>query len=367
MKSQSQKSFDLTNNISFTASWPNDTPPSQPNLFSAFAKPFLYSVLPPVGFVAFTSKMLAQQAFYRSVLPTAGQCDPLFLEYLDLHREMLFEGYRCERIVIALPDGTPIDTLYFPGERTDRAILACQGNASFAETSAFAEESEGICKIDFLMQTGASVLLFNPTEVGHSHGKASPETLALSVYSAYEYLIHEKKIKPHNILLYGTSLGGCYGNLGAALIQKKYPEEKIHVVNNRSFSTLSSVAKAVLKNPLTARFLKRFIPRMGMEMNSKEAFDTLKGEKLLIYHRFDTTIPHEASLYTAVLKNPIGTVMAFELRDAKWDEKCNYHRRSYTLAEEKILIELFKNILNLPCDPALFTNHIEIVKNALNQ
>lgn len=251
-----------------------------------------------------------------------------------------------------------IDALFFPGAHTDRALLVCGRSGAFAELSPFRRESEIAIQIDFLLNIGASLLFFNPPEMGHSKGEPSEKTLSETVSSAYDYLIETRKIDPSHILLYGSCFGACYGILGAALIQEKYPNRPLSIVADRSFASLSDLAGKLLKNPFSSFFAKKLLPNM----NAKEGLNKLKGQKLLLYHRFDTQIPFPSSLYRAALKEPIPHTTAFELCDSTWNPTISYHRRPFTIEEGKLLLEFCKKMIDLPYDPSCIGAQFEVVK-----
>lgn len=194
------------------------------------------------------------------------------------------------------PDGARLDGMYYipPEARTDKLLIHLNGNFEFYEYSL---ES----KIRLAKQLGIPLLVFNSRGVGNSTGTPTPEGLALDVYTAYKFANDRLGVSPSNVLTYGWSLGGAYGNLGAALVQEEFEKEKVHVVNDRSFSSLDAEVCHLFGNGRIARLCCAILRWTGWEMDSKAAMDKLKGNKLVIHapEGDDCVIPHAASMRKA--------------------------------------------------------------------
>ena len=155
--------------------------------------------------------------------------------------------------------------------------------------------------------------MFNYRGVADSKGVPStPEQLISDGEACIQYLL-SKGIKEENILIHGTSLGGAIGIYVASLY------EKIALINERSFGSLTAEAYAVIKKsnelalqekrldfPIAKLFvqygLEPLAPRLffisGWEMNALAAYEKIKAQNLIIYHKQDAIIPYyDASLY----------------------------------------------------------------------
>lgn len=134
--------------------------------------------------------------------------------------------------------------------------------------------------------------------------------------------------KPENIVLDGHSLGGAVATLVAAQLHKE--GLKVHLINGRSFSKLSTEADLLLnkhagllagemqgkKNPdgtvkenakikalgpILGKIAKAGIKAAGLEMNAAKAYKSIPDEyKTCYFAQKDEIIPYKASLAKAV-------------------------------------------------------------------
>jgi hypothetical protein len=242
---------------------------------------------------------------------------------------------RLQRDRFWTPDDVWLDGMFFSGKRVDKVILYVGGNAGTYETFFVDEEAK------FLQRSGASIFAFNPEYTGKSGGFPNPERLSLDVYSAYEYLFYSKGIKPEDILLYGRSMGGCYGNLGAALIQEKYPDRPIKAISRNSFDTLANAARHMVGCGPIGLIAALGIYLFRWQMDSKAAWEKLTGDKFLIYHERDRTIPLDCSLHQATEQ---GERYSMELSE---DETINGHFARFTENDQKVILAKIRKLLQM--------------------
>lgn len=149
---------------------------------------------------------------------------------------------------------------------------------------------------------GANILLFNYRGVGSSTGTPHhPNDLLIDGETCVLYLT-SKGVKPENILLRGRSLGGAV----AAQVRALYPEGPI--IHDRSFSTLNKTIHAKY-GKLAANLVKE----AKWKMDTTQVWDTIKGDKVVVYHPKDQMISHQKAsleqyLVTHVQKNDKRTI-----------------------------------------------------------
>jgi hypothetical protein len=191
--------------------------------------------------------------------------------------------------------------------------------------------------------------------VGESQGSPTPEGLALDIYTAYEYLINEKGLDPDDILLYGYSMGGCYGNRGAALVQEKYPDKALPSLIDRSFSNLAIEVYFTALNyvpPILAAIAYWAIIFFSCQMDSKAASDRLRGNRVIIYHPLDQIIPFEASFFRTVRRSLGENTLAIQLCVSEDEERAGRdaipHSRQFFQSEKLVILMQLHRLLKIP-------------------
>jgi|GEM_PF-2483199 len=308
----------------FQASWPERLDPALKSLASKVGNIFwnIISVMIfPIGLIRLAGHYIRNITF-RCIVPGIPTLDaPLFSQWdmTKLIARFLFNPDICktdlteygkfqlkrlkgESVQFTAPDGAQIDGAFVPGKHKNKVILFVGGNAEQWETLNWHE---------ILEPTGASLLFLNPRGVGVSMGSRNSEGYALDTYASSEYLIHQKKIDPENILFAGFSMGAANTTRGAALIQEKYPDKKIQAININSFSSLENEIYEILglfgyPGLIASKLL-------GLNKDVKKAWDSLKGKKVIFHNPKDPVIPYLAQLATAVKQKPVGTSHIVEL------------------------------------------------------
>lgn len=118
---------------------------------------------------------------------------------------------------------------------------------------------------------GWNVLLFDPRHVGKSQKKmATCKSTILDGETAYQFA-KAQGVKKENILLWGHSLGGGISTAVAA------NHKKVMLINDRSFSSLVNVIKA-----LVANWIGTLVKKLDWEYNSEENYKNVQGKKWVI-------------------------------------------------------------------------------------
>ena len=159
-------------------------------------------------------------------------------------RNFLIRHCGGEKILVKTPDGYKIDSMLFRGAEK-KVVIYCTGWKAYFESEKRFNYIRSITE-----QVGdINLLLFNSRGVGNSEGVPSAEGVALDLYSLFQYLVEVEGIDPNDVVIYGHSLGGAYGALGAALIQKEYSEAKINLFSDRSFCDYGeNIRQLILKH-----------------------------------------------------------------------------------------------------------------------
>lgn len=273
----------------FRAEWPKFAPPTICERIARIVRACISFILTPLTdkaseFVVMNSSWEAHSSKNLKVLAQKRQ----YLEKVKGGTPLKLET----------PDGLLLDGMIFKGT-SEKAIAYFGGNAEYYENTAY--------MLPTLRKTfgDVSVIFINPRGVAESEGPCSPDLLQWDAYTAMEYLIQKNHIEPGNIIPIGRSLGASYGTIGASILQKKYPDQKIgmatlvpftdlpttveHIVADVS-KTLGDVSKTLGK--IAAAVIRCF----GWTMNTKAAWETLKGPRVTVAHHNDGIIHFPASL-----------------------------------------------------------------------
>jgi hypothetical protein len=236
------------------------------------------------------------------------------------------EGHAPRQCTITTPDGAALSGIYFPGTQKKVILLAIGLTAMYEE-----------CIIDFVYDKfitffkkeceDLNVLIVNTRGIGLSEGATSPSSMQVDVFSAYQFLIQRQGFDPEDVLVYGHSLGGCYGLQGAALIQQEYPNKRISAIVDRSFLSLSTLVKE-----RSGALAKRAIQTSGLEMDCQKAAETLKGRVVTIVSENDETVPYLASFAVQVVPKKIDLKIIKIAADPK---VTNHHIRKFSDEEAR--------------------------------
>jgi hypothetical protein len=220
------------------------------------------------------------------------------------------------------PDGETLEGRFTPSKHPnnkDKVVIVCGGNGMHCKQAE---------KIHLLINSGASIFGVNPRGVGQSsgfpgtNGLSLQDSLALDAYSAYEYVRNTLNVDPEKIILHGLSLGGSYTTRAALLIEEKYGENAVKLINDSSFSTIAKVAIAHfqeakkgtygenlqlltswISDPLAETVINFGTYILGLQIDAAEAWNKLKTKKkCVLICKQDRIVPFSASLYFAIEK-----------------------------------------------------------------
>lgn len=109
-------------------------------------------------------------------------------------------GLEFENIFFRLDSGEKLHGWYVPNDTSGFTILFFHGNAG--------NISGRLDTIKLLYELGLNVCIIDYPGYGRSEGTPSEESTYKSGIEAYRYLVNQRDISPHKIILMGRSLGG---------------------------------------------------------------------------------------------------------------------------------------------------------------
>lgn len=148
-------------------------------------------------------------------------------------------------------------------------------------------------------ELGVGVLIANWKGVGHSQGVSLDSDSLVEDGLAMINSLERGGVPPHNICIYGHSLGGAVGARVAKICQDD--GRVVGFVNDRSFADASSVVRGVLGWLPGIRHAVSFISRKWWNLNPINDFMDLKGFTAIAYSHQDGIIHHgTAGLYARI-------------------------------------------------------------------
>jgi hypothetical protein len=121
----------------------------------------------------------------------------------NYHGELGSSG-RFEDVYFPATDGKKLHGWFFQGAGTQTIIVNHGKTGNITDLERL---------IVLLVETGASVLIYDYRGFGRSEGSPSLKVICEDGIAAYKWLVETKKTAPENIIAYGESLGGgvaCY-------------------------------------------------------------------------------------------------------------------------------------------------------------
>ncbi len=180
-------------------------------------------------------------------------------------------GLEFESVQFITPDRVKLSAWFIPSSKPDSyVILQCHGNGGNISN-----------RVDYSLifyQMGLSSLQFDYRGYGNSEGSPDEAGLYLDALTAWEYLVNERQISPHKIIVYGESLGGGV----ASYLATQKPIGGLILA-----STFTSV-------PDRAAELYPFFPIHSLssyQFNTYDRLPQIKVPILVIHSREDVIIP----------------------------------------------------------------------------
>ncbi|MDB6125026.1 MAG: alpha/beta hydrolase fold protein [Pedosphaera sp.] len=238
-------------------------------------------------------------------------------------------GHPFQDIYFTSGDGVKLNGWYYPANtnspRKHWAVLVCHGNSG---NISYLEELTGR-----LLQTGASVLLYDYRGYGKSGGRPSEQGTYRDALAAYQWLVHAG-FAGTNILVYGQSLGG--GMAGELALH-----EPLGGLVLESTSTSIPDVAAVLYPWLPVRLMGTIRYNTGSKLRH------IKIPVLILHSRSDSLIPFEHAEHNYAAANEPKVLWEIRGEHAIGDDGCRAGLEKFLSAMETGQLK-GSEIVNLP-------------------
>ena len=142
-----------------------------------------------------------------SILLLLSSCTTIEIKEHDLFdvkrtiRPQTFSSmpYELDELTITTPDSISLQAWFVENPGAEKTVLYFGGNGFVIET--------GYNIITSIVEQNVNLLVFNYRGYGRNSGSPSIDGFQKDGLAAYDYLIHQRKVDPRNIILHGHSLG----------------------------------------------------------------------------------------------------------------------------------------------------------------
>ncbi len=257
--------------------------------------------------ITWISGHLANRMAHKKTLPSAYELTPEQLEIkkafhtfwdgpITAENERIRKVFEATYHTVTTPDGAALKTVWFRHKEATAetpTLLYFGGNFQIYEQSALWPFEKSI-----ETQTPFHLVTFNYRGVDGSTGTVRrSKNLILDGDAVVQWIRKEIGTLAERIHFYGLSLGGAV----ALQTQSLNPEELTgHNVNHNSFSHSSRMLEVLFGGGLVKRLVSWLFDWQEYSANPTEAFNRLKGKKLIIANPKDQVIPERAGLQKAV-------------------------------------------------------------------
>lgn len=173
--------------------------------------------------------------------------------------------------------GTTIHGWWLPCDNARFTLLFSHGNGG--------NISHRLESLRIFHDLGLSVLIYDYSGYGQSLGEVSEEATRADARAAWHWLVDERDIGPHTILLFGRSLGGAV----AARLAGELNADNVQPAGMILESTFTSIPDmgAHVYPWLPVRQLARF------EYNSRSELADVRSPALFLHSRDDDVVPYD--------------------------------------------------------------------------
>ncbi|MDH5648315.1 MAG: lysophospholipase [Gammaproteobacteria bacterium] len=180
-------------------------------------------------------------------------------------------GYEFEDITLTTEDKININAWYIKSPSAKKVVLFCHGNAG--------NMSHRRSSVEIFRDLNLSVLIFDYRGYGKSEGNPTEEGTYRDARAAWKYLVTQRHIDPHNIIIFGRSLGGAVAARLASEV------EAGGLIIESTFSSARDMAKQVL--PVMHRLV-----RLRFRYETVRHVKNSKIPILVMHSREDEIIPY---------------------------------------------------------------------------
>ena len=200
-------------------------------------------------------------------------------------------GLPYEDVTLHTVDGATLHGWYIPHAGAQHTLLFFHGNAG--------NISQRGDSVAIFQRLGMNVLIVDYRGYGRSTGKPSERGLYEDARSAWQYLTQQRDVAPHNIILFGRSLGGA---VAAKLASEVQPRA---LILESTFSSAKDLAHSLL--PLQSR-----LTPLRFDFNTAQLIRNINLPLLLIHSREDDIIPYPLGKQIYDAANPPNTLLTIK-------------------------------------------------------
>jgi len=189
-------------------------------------------------------------------------------------------GLQYETVRITTADSVTLDGWFVPADKARGVILFFHGNAG--------NISHRLDSLLIFNKLGLNTLIIDYRGYGSSTGTPSEMGTYLDAEAAWRYLVEKQHFSPHDIIIFGRSLGGA---IAVFLASQQDPAA---MIAESTFTSVPDLA-AELYPWLPARWLSRY------QYNSLQKIKSVTCPVLIVHSFQDEIIParHGSMLYSA--------------------------------------------------------------------
>jgi hypothetical protein len=189
-------------------------------------------------------------------------------------------GLFYEWVALETGDGARLSAWWVPADSPRGVLLFCHGNAG--------NISDRLDSIRIFNRLGLSVFIFDYRGYGRSSGHPSEQGIYRDAEAAWNYLTQVRQKDPHEIVVFGRSLGGSI----AAWVSQVYKPQVL--ILESTFSSLREAAR----DRLPGIFVRLLVPD---QYRTVQYLTMVHCPVLILHSREDEIIPfrHGEALYAA--------------------------------------------------------------------
>ncbi len=169
-------------------------------------------------------------------------------------------GLRHEQALLVAEDGVGLQAWWLPLAGARRTVVVCNGNAgNMSHRLDRAREMQ--------RRLGVSVLLFDYRGYGRSAGSPDEGGTYRDARAAYRYAVEDRRVRPHDLVLFGESLGA------AVAVQLALDRPAGALIVESAFTSIPDMARAAypLLPPLGPLIRTRYetlakVPRLTLPL-----------------------------------------------------------------------------------------------------
>ena len=181
-------------------------------------------------------------------------------------------GFAYQDVSITTSDSVRLHGWFVAAKQAKATVLFLHGNAG--------NISHRLDSIAIFRELGLDIFIIDYRGYGQSEGKPSEQGTYLDARAAWEYLVNDREIAPHKIVIFGRSLGGAVASWLAA---QTTPGA---VILESTFTSAPDMAHRLYPF-LPVRLMTR------LKYSVKENVKKLSSPLLVVHSRQDEVIPFD--------------------------------------------------------------------------